>query len=189
MKMKKSTIILLVVIGVVALLLIWAVSAYNGLVNAEVSVDNAKANLDVYLQRRADLIPNLVSTVKGYAAHEEEIYTALADARAKLASSTTAEDSFDANEELSSAISRLLVVVENYPELKASENFTELMDQLEGAENRIATARRDYNAAVQEFNTKQRTFPNSLISGMFGFEKAPMYEASEGAENAPVVEF
>lgn len=187
--MKKSTIILIAVGAVLAILLIWGIASYNGLVNAEVAVETAESDLDVYLQRRSDLIPNLVNTVKGYAAYEEEVYTDLAEARAKLAGSTTAEDKFEANEELSSAISRLLVVVENYPELKANTQFTALMDELSGTENRIATARKDYNSAVQEFNTKQRRFPTSIISGIFGFEKAPLYEASEGAETVPSVDF
>ena len=187
--MKKSTIILIAVGAVLAILLIWGIASYNGLVNAEVAVDTAESDLGVYLQRRADLIPNLVSTVKGYTEHEEQVYTDLADARAKLAGSTNAEDKFEANEALSSAISRLLVVVENYPELKANTQFTALMDELSGAENRIATARKDYNTAVKEFNTKQRRFPNSIIAGLFGFEEATMYEASEGAENVPSVDF
>lgn len=187
--MKKSTIILIAVGAVLAIILIWGITSYNGLVKAEVAVDTAESDLDVYLQRRADLIPNLVSTVKGYAAYEEQVYTDLAEARAKLAGSTTTEDKFEANEELSSAISRLLVVVENYPELKANTQFTALTDELAGAENRIATARKDYNAAAQAFNTKQRRFPTNLIAGMFGFEKAPLYEASEGAETVPSVDF
>lgn len=187
--MKKSTVVILAIVAVLALILIWGITSYNGLVNAEVAVDTAEADLDVYLQRRADLIPNLVSTVKGYTAYEGEVYTELAEARAKLAGSTTAEDKFEANAELDDAISRLLVVVENYPELKADTQYTALMDELSGAENRIATARKDYNTAVQAFNTKQRRFPTNIIAGMFGFEKAPLFEASEGADTVPSVNF
>lgn len=187
--MKKSTVVILAIVAVLALILIWGITSYNGLVNAEVAVDTAEADLDVYLQRRADLIPNLVSTVKGYTAYEGEVYTELAEARAKLAGSTTAEDKFEANAELDAAISRLLVVVENYPELKADTQYTALMDELSGAENRIATARKDYNTAVQAFNTKQRRFPTNIIAGMFGFEKAPLFEASEGADTVPSVNF
>lgn len=187
--MKKSTVVILAIVAVLALILIWGITSYNGLVNAEVAVDTAEADLDVYLQRRADLIPNLVSTVKGYTAYEGEVYTELAEARAKLAGSTTAEDKFEANAKLDDAISRLLVVVENYPELKADTQYTALMDELSGAENRIATARKDYNTAVQAFNTKQRRFPTNIIAGMFGFEKAPLFEASEGADTVPSVNF
>ena len=162
---------------------------YNKLVDAEVEVDAKEATVDTMLTRRADLIPNLVNTVKGYAAHETEIYTALAEARAKLSGSTTTEDKMAANDELSSAISRLLVVVENYPELKADTQFTALQDQLEGAENRISTARMDYNEAVKTYNRTLRRFPNNILAGMFGFEAREMYDAPAGNEQAPEVNF
>ncbi len=187
--MKKSTIVWIAVAAVVVLLLIFGVTTYNGLVKAETEVETAYAAIETQLQRRADLIPNLVNTVKGYTDYEGEIYTELADARAKLAGNGTMDEKLEANEELSSAISRLLVVVENYPDLKASSQFTTLTDELAGTENRIATARKDYNEAVQAFNTKQRTFPSNIIAGMFGFEKAPLYEASAGADVAPTVDF
>ncbi len=186
---KKTIIIVLVIVAVVGLLLGIFVGSYNGLVEADENTNEKFATVDTMLTRRADLIPNLVSTVKGYAAHEEEIYTALADARSKLAGSTTAEEALAANAELESALSRLLVVVENYPELKASEQFTALQDQLEGAENRIATARVDYNEAVKEYNTKIRRFPANILAGMFGFEKKTMYEAPASDLDAPTVEF
>lgn len=187
--MKKSTIVWIAVAAVVVLLLIFGVTTYNGLVKTETEVETAYAAIETQLQRRADLIPNLVNTVKGYTDYEGEIYTELADARAKLAGNGTMDEKLEANEELSSAISRLLVVVENYPDLKASSQFTTLTDELAGTENRIATARKDYNEAVQAFNTKQRTFPSNIIAGMFGFEKAPLYEASAGADVAPTVDF
>ncbi len=188
--MKKGLIITLAVIAAVVIILIgWTVSAYNGLVNTEATVDEKSATVDTMLTRRADLIPNLVNTVKGYAAHEEEVYTAIADARAKLNSGATTEDKLEANDELSSALSRLLVIVEQYPELKASEQFTGLMDQLEGAENRISTARMDYNEAVKEYNVRIRRFPSNLIAGMFGFEKRDLYEAPEDDLNVPEVNF
>ena len=180
---------MIVVIAVVGILAGFVIGSYNGLVDAEEEANNKFSTVSVMLTRRADLIPNLVNTVKGYAAHEEEIYTALADARAKLAGSSTPAESLEANAELESALSRLLVVVENYPELKASEQFIGLQDQLEGAENRISTARVDYNEAVTEYNTKIRRFPGSLIAGLFGFERMPLYEAPESHNEAPTVEF
>lgn len=188
--MKKGLWITLAVIGgIIVLLISLFVGNYNGLVDAELAVDEKAATVDTMLTRRADLIPNLVATVKGYAAHEEEIYTALADARAKLAGSTTTEDKLEANDELSAAISRLLVVVENYPDLKASQQFLALQDQLEGAENRIATARKDYNEAVKSYNATIRKFPSNIFAGMFGFEARTMYEAPEGAQTTPTVNF
>ena len=188
--MKKGLIITLAVIGILVISLIaWAVSAYNGLVDAETTVDEKAATIDTMLTRRADLIPNLVSTVKGYAAHEEEIFKAVADARAKLNNSGTTEEKIEANGELDSALSRLLVVVEQYPDLKASSQFTALMDQLEGAENRISTARVDYNEAVGTYNKHLRRFPSSLIAGLFGFEKREMFEAPAGSEIVPDVNF
>lgn len=186
---KKTIIIVLVIVAVVGLLLGIFVGSYNGLVEADENANEKFAAVDTMLTRRADLIPNLVSTVKGYAAHEEDIYTALADARAKLAGSTTPEETLAANEQLESALSRLLVVVENYPDLKASEQFKGLQDQLEGSENRIATARIDYNDAVKNYNTKIRRFPASIIAGMFGFEKKTMYEAPADDTQVPSVEF
>lgn len=187
--MKKSWIVIISVIAVVVILLGFGIVTYNNLVSAEESANQTFSTVSVMLTRRADLIPNLVNTVQGYAAHEEEIYTALADARAKLAGSTTVDEKLEANAELESALSRLLVVVENYPELKASEQFKGLQDQLEGAENRISTARVDYNQAATAYNTKIRRFPGSLIAGMFGFEKMELYTAPEEHEQVPSVEF
>lgn len=189
MKNKK----VLVVLGVVALVIVLLVSSvvgtYNSLVKLEADLESKQATISTQLQRRSDLIPNLVNTVKGYAAHEEEVYTAIADARSKLAGADSVEDLSEANGELSAAISRLLVVVENYPELKANENFIALQDQLEGTENRIATARNDYNEAAKTYNTKIRKFPSNIFAGMFGFEKADYFEADAGAEVAPEVSF
>lgn len=188
--MRKSILITLIVVGVVVVALIGsAVSSYNGLVDAEITVDEKASTVDTMLTRRADLIPNLVSTVKGYAAHEEEVFTAIADARAKLSGSASTADKLEANDELSSAISRLLVVVEQYPDLKASQQFIALQDQLEGAENRISTARVDYNEAVKAFNARIRRFPSNIIAGLFGFEKQEMYEAPEDHQTAPSVNF
>ncbi len=186
---KKTIIIILVVLAIVGFAIGFSVGAYNSLVDADENTNEKFAAVDTMLTRRADLIPNLVNTVKGYAEHEESIYTALADARAKLAGSTTPEATLEANAQLESALSRLLVVVENYPDLKASQQFIALQDQLEGAENRIATARVDYNEAVKEYNTMIRKFPKSLFASLFGFEKKDMYEAPAEDQDAPTVEF
>lgn len=188
--MKKGLIIgIAVVVALVILIGGGLVSTYNGLVDKQATVENADAQIQTYLQRRADLIPNLVNTVKGYASHEEEVYTALADARAKLNSASNAEEYTEANESFESALSRLLVIVENYPELKANQNFIALQDELSGTENRIATARKDYNDAVTEYNKAIKKFPTVIFAGMLGFEKADLFEASEGSQNAPSVNF
>lgn len=191
--MKKGTIIGLSVLGVVVILAVsilgWGFSAYNSLVTQEENIHSKAATVDVQLQRRSDLIPNLVNTVKAYAAHEEEIFTAVSEARTKLAGSTTMDEKIEADSELTSALNRLLAISEAYPDLKANQNFIALQDELEGTENRIATARRDYNEAVQQFNTSLRRFPTSIIAGMFGFEKAPLFQASESANSVPQVNF
>ncbi len=187
--MKKRTIVILAIVAVAVIVLISAISSYNGLVSAEQEVNEKESTISVMLTRRADLIPNLVNTVKGYAAHEEGIYTDLANARAKMAGNADTGEKLEANAQLDSALSRLLVVVENYPELKASEQFTALQDQLEGSESRISTARVDYNAAVKKYNTKIRRFPSNIIAGMFGFESKALYEASEGSTQTPNVNF
>ncbi len=193
MTLKKGTIIGLSVLAVVVVLVVgivgWGFSAYNSLVAADENVQAKAANIDADLTRRADLVPNLVNTVKGYAAHEEEVLTAVTEARAKLAGSTTLEDRVEADNELTQALGQLRLVVEAYPELQASENFRTLQDQLEGTENRLKVSRMDYNEAVQEYNTLLRRFPNSIIAGMFGFEKAEGFKASEAATSNPTVSF
>lgn len=187
-----------IVLGIVAVVLVWGVTTYNGLVSKDEQVASAWANVETVYQRRADLIPNLVNTVKGYAAHESETLTQVTEARAKSTSMTidpsTAtpaqmEAWMRAQGEVGSALGRLIAISENYPELKADKNFLELQKQLEGTENRISTERRKYNETVRLYNTKIRRFPTNLIAGMFGFEKRVMFEAQEGAEVAPVVEF
>ena len=187
--MSKKGIIIAVIIGLVVVLGIALISANNNLVSMETKVDGALANIDTYLQRRADLIPNLVSTVKGYAAHEQEALDSVTEARAKLAGASTVEEKAAADSELTAAVDNLLVIVENYPDLKASANFTQLADELAGTENRIATARRDYNEAVQSYNAAIRTFPNSLVAGLFGFTQKAYFQASDSAQNVPNVEF
>jgi len=190
--MKKSTIVLIVIAGILVLALLWGVGARNSMVSAYEEVQNKASAIETQLQRRSDLIPNFVATVKGYAAHEEEVYTAIADARAKLSGAMDEGDMAsvsEANSELDSALSRLLVVVENYPELKANENFIALQDELAGTENRIAKARQDYNDEVKSYNKSIKLFPNSIIANMSGFDEADYFEAAEGAEKVPTVDF
>lgn len=189
MKSKTKKYVIIGAIAVVVILLASIIGGYNSLVNLEANVQESYANIETQLQRRYDLIPNLVSTVKGYAAHEEEVYTALANARAALGSAQNAQQAADANAALDSALSRLLVIVENYPELKASENFKALQYELSGTENRISTERTRYNENVKAYNTAIRRFPKSIIASVFDFEKAASFEATSGAENAPIVSF
>ncbi|MBP3408786.1 MAG: LemA family protein [Bacteroidaceae bacterium] len=193
--MKKSTIIILVVVAVVA---VWAVTGYNGLVKADEAVSNAWSNVENQYQRRADLIPNLVNTVKGYASHEKETLDAVISARTRATQVTVDADNLTpeklleyqkAQGEVGAALGRLLAITEAYPDLKANQNFLELQAQLEGTENRISVERRNFNDVAKSYNTSIRTFPKNLLAGMFGFEKRPYFEAQEGAEQAPVVQF
>lgn len=186
--MKKGTIIAIVV-GILVLLGILLISGNNSLVSMEAEVDAALANIDTNLQRRADLIPNLVNTVKGYTAHEQAAIDSVTEARANLAGASTVAEKAEADSALTTALNNLLVVVENYPDLKASANFTQLSDELAGTENRIAVARRDYNDAVKTYNTAIRKFPTSLIAGLFGFTQKDYFQAADGAQNVPNVEF
>lgn len=187
--MKKSSIILISVIAIIAIIVIFLVGSYNGLVNKSEAVDTNLSNLDVMLQRRADLIPNLVSTVKGYTSHETEIIDSITDARTKLMNANSVEEKSNANNELTSSLNALMVVVENYPDLKSSQNFIQLSDELSGTENRIAVARKDYNDAVKEYNTKIKRFPTNIVSGMFGYGEKEYFQASEGSEEVPTVDF
>ena len=187
--MKKGSKIL---IGVVIALIVIAfplISSYNGLVEEENNVNTSWAQVETVLQRRNDLIPNLVNAVQGAMNQEREVFGGIADARAKLNSANTQEDEVEANNEMSSALSRLLVVIEDYPELKSNEQVTGLMDELAGTENRISTERQRYNGTVQTFNNKVQRFPGNIMAGLFGFEKKPFFQAVEGAENAPDVNF
>lgn len=187
--MKKKTIIIIVILAVIAVIAAAFASAYNGLIKLEESTNTAFANVQVQLQRRSDLVPNLVNTVKGYASHETEVFTAVSEARAKLAGAATVEETSEASGELSSALGRLLAISESYPELKSNENFLSLQDELAGTENRIGVARRDYNDVVQKYNTKIRTFPTNIFAGMLGFEKKEQFAADAGAQSAPEVNF
>ena len=192
--MKKG-IIVLVVIG---LCLLWYVSKYNGLVGAQESIDSVWAKVETQYQRRADLIPNLVSTVKGYADFEQETLTKVVEARAKATQTTIDPSNMTsaqlqnfqgAQGELSGALSRLLVTIEKYPDLKANQNFLELQAELAGTENRIGVARDNFNSEAKNYNTTIKKFPTNLIAGLFNFEAKPYFEADAGSKNAPKVEF
>lgn len=196
--MKKGTITLLV-IGVLILIMVGGtLTTYNGLIAKDEAVATAWGNIQSQYQRRADLIPNLVSTVKGYAKHESETLENVMAARAKATQVTINSDNLTpeklkqyqaAQGELSQALGRLMAVSENYPNLKANENFSELQAQLESTENRINESRQIYNLAVQTYNVSVRRFPANIVAGMFGFDKKNQFEAEAGAEKAPKVEF
>ncbi|MFK2826041.1 LemA family protein [Bacillus sp. B190/17] len=187
--MKKGLGPLAIVAIIVVVLAAMLIPSYNGMVEKEENVDQAYAQVENQLQRRMDLIPNLVNTVKGFASHEKEVLKNVSDARAKLAGAGSPQEQAAANDELSGALSRLLVVVENYPQLKADSNFRQLMDELAGTENRLAVARQDYNAQVAEFNKKIKRFPGSLMAGIFGFNEKEYFKAEAGAKEAPKVDF
>ncbi len=191
--MKKTWIIVLVAVG---LFFVWGIGSYNKLVSMDEAVKTAWSQVENNYQRRADLIPNLVSTVKGYAAHEQQTLEGVMEARGKamgLTGGNLSEESVaaysKAQGEVSSALNRLLMVAENYPDLKANENFLDLQAQLEGTENRIAEARRGFNEAAKSYNTYVRRFPSNIIAGLFGFDQKGYFEAQEGARTAPKVEF
>jgi len=191
--MSKGVKILLIVLGIIAVCFIILFSTvygtYNKLIALEESVNASWAQVENQLQRRYDLIPNLVETVKGYASHEEEVLTRVTEARASVGKANSIGEKIDANQELSSALSRLMVVVENYPNLKANQNFIRLQDELAGTENRIAVERRRYNEAVKNYNIKARSFPSNIIANIFGFELKTMFEATAEAQEAPKVQF
>lgn len=184
--MNKS---LVAIIAVIVLLAGMLFSSYNGLVSANENVTGKWAQVENQLQRRNDLIPNLVNTVKGYAAHESDVFKAVSDARAKLGGARSVAEASAASSELSGALSRLLMVAERYPELKANTNFTQLQDELAGTENRIAVARKDYNDAAQSFNTRIKSLPASLYAGAFGFSARDYFKADAAAQKVPQVKF
>lgn len=187
--MKKTTVLLAGVGVIIAIFLIMSISTYNGFVTSEENIDGKWAQVENQLQRRFDLIPNLVNTVEGYMEHEREIFENLANARAAYSSAGNVEEQAAANDALSATLSQLLVVVENYPTLKADAQFTRLMDELAGTENRLSVARKDYNDAVQDYNGDVRRFPGSLVAGIFGFEKRDYFEIEQGVAENPVVDF
>ena len=185
-------------VAIVVIIIMWAAGGYNGMVALDEGVQNKWADVETQYQRRADLIPNLVSTVKGYAAHESETLESVVKARSEATSVKVDPENITpeklaeyqkAQSGVSQALGRPMVVVEKYPDLKANQNFLELQSQLEGTENRINTARRDFNEAAKGFNTEIRRFPKNILAGMFGFEKKAYFEAEKGAEKAPEVQF
>ena len=179
----------IVIVAVIVIFILMLMSSDNGFVNSEENVNQSYAQIENQLERRLALIPNLVSTVQGYAKHEKEVITAVSDARSKLAGSTTPAEKATANDELSGALSRLLVVVENYPNLKADQQFTQLMDELSGTENRIAVARKDYNDQVAEYNKKVKRFPGAIVANVTGFDEKEYFKANPKATEAPKVDF
>lgn len=196
--MKKSTITLLVVVGILVAIVGWIIGAYNGLITLDEETNGKWAQVESAYQRRADLIPNLVNTVKGYAEFEQETLTGVIEARSKAtginvdASSLTPESIANfqaAQQQLSGALSRLMVTVERYPDLKANQNFLGLQSQLEGTENRIKIERDRFNVSVKDFNATIRKFPKTIIASSFGFEKKGYFEADAGSEKAPEVQF
>lgn len=184
--------------AVVAVVVVWGISKYNGFVGRSEKIENAWSQVENQYQRRSDLIPNLVNTVKGYAAHEQTTLDQVVEARAKATQMSVAADNLTpeklaaynkAQGEVGSALGRLLAISESYPELKANQNFLELQAQLEGCENRIAVARKDFNDAVRSYNVGIKRFPANVVASMFGFEAKAYFEAAEGSEVAPKVEF
>lgn len=195
---KKGTVTIIAIIAVVVIVILWGIKVNNRMITMEEGVNKAWSNVENVYQRRADLIPNLVNTVKGYAEHETSTFEAVVSARAKATSITVNPENMTADQlkefqkaqnEVGGALGRLIAVSEAYPELKANENFKELQAQLEGTENRISVERRNFNEAANQYNTYIRKFPQSIIAGMRDFEKKPYFEAEEGANQAPKVEF
>ena len=197
--MRKSLGCIIAFVVVALIIAVWAMGQYNGLVQSREAVNTAWAQVENVYQRRMDLIPNLVATVKGVAAFEKETYIAVAEARAKagqikitpemLNDPATFKKFEESQAALGSALSRLLAVAENYPQLKANQNFLELQSQLEGTENRIAVERRKFNEVAQGYNTKIKSFPANILAGLFGFKERPYFSAAPGAEKAPEVKF
>jgi LemA protein len=177
-------------LGLIALVMgIWAMRSYNRLITTNEQIDGAWSQVENVLQRRADLIPNLVQTVKGYAEHEKEIFEEVANARARLMGAASPAEAAVANAGLGSALSRLLAISERYPDLKANVNFVRLQDELAGSENRIANERRTYNEMVRNYNTTLKRFPTNFLGGFFGFEDRDYFEAEPSAREVPKVEF
>jgi len=191
--MGKGQKTLLIIVGLLVLLVLipflYVKNTYNTLVRMDEQIKASWAQVENQLQRRYDLIPNYVETVKGYAKHEKEVFVKVTEARSKVAGAKSIPDKIRANNELSAALSRLLVVVERYPELKANQNFIRLQDELAGTENRIAVERRRFNEAVRAYNTKLRSFPTNIIASMFGFKPATFFQVPKERQKAPKVKF
>lgn len=196
--MKKKATTVIVIIAAIAIIFGWGASTYNGLVTMDENVNNQWANVETQYQRRADLIPNLVNTVKGYATHEQETLEGVMEARSKATQITVDPSNLtpealqqyqQAQGEISQALGRLIAVSENYPDLKANQNFLELQAQLEGTENRINVARKNFNDAAQQFNTAVRRFPRNIVASLTGFSQRAYFQAADGADQAPQVQF
>ena len=181
--------IVLIIVAVIASIFGWYISTRNRLVTLDEQTSSTWAEIDNQLQRRSDLIPNLVNTVKGYAKHESDVFNNVAEARSKLAGATTVEEKADGYNQMQSALGRLLAIAENYPELKSNTNFLALQDELAGTENRISVARKRYNDSVRSFNTQIKMFPASIVAGNMGFEKKSYFEIADSARTAPQVQF
>lgn len=188
--MKKGLIAVIATLAILAFVVIMPlIGTYNSMVTMSEDVDAQWANVENVLQRRFDLIPNLVESVKGAMAQEQEVFGQIAEARARMAGATTIDEQVEASSALEGALGRLLVVMENYPELRSNENVTRLMDELAGTENRIAVERGRYNEAVRGYNTRIRRFPTNIVAGMMGFDQRTYFEATAGADEAPRVNF
>ncbi len=186
----KKTLTPIIIIGIVIVIIgAMMIGPYNKLVGLDEDTDKALSNIDNQLQRRVDLIPNLVNTVKGYTKHEEDVFKQVSEARSKLAGANTPKEKAEANDEVNSSLSRLLAISEKYPDLKADKQFTGLRDELAGTENRIAVSRKDYNDSVNEYNQAIRHFPTTIVAKIFGFDKKEYFKADKGAEKAPKVDF
>ena len=185
----KKRVWLIGAVAVIALLLLGGCSTYNSLVGKQQAVKNEFSNVDVQLQRRADLIPNLVNTVKGYTQHEEKVFGEIADARSRLLNAKSVDEKSEANAQVTGALGRLLALAENYPNLKADQQFLKLQDELAGTENRIAVARRDYNTKVLDYNTSRQRFPTVIFASLLGFQSADEFKADPGSREAPKVDF
>lgn len=187
---KKGLIILVAVIAVIAIIIAMFAGTYNGFVSKKEEVDNAQSTISIYLQRRADLIPNFVETVKGYSNYEQETFTKVTEARSAVSGAKTPSEQAEASNRLDGAISVWVnAITEAYPELKANTQYIALQDELAGSENRIATARKNYNDIAKEYNLSIKKFPKNIIAGMFGFDEVDYFEAAAGSENVPQVSF
>ena len=187
--MKKGLLVLGVIIGVIVILVGFFAGGYNSLVTKQTNVMQKAADIDTQLQRRADLIPNLVNTVKAFSDHETEVFSEVTKAREHLMAAGSMAEKSEADQEVTSALNKLIAIAESYPELKSDTVYVDLMDEIAGTENRISYARQEYNATVTEYNMAIRTFPGVFFANMFGFEKAELFESKEGADEVPEVQF
>ena len=187
--MKKGLVVIGAIVGVIVILIGFFAVGYNSLVAKQTIVSQKAADIDTQLQRRADLIPNLINTVKAFTDHENEVFSEVTQAREHLMAASSMAEKSEADQEVTSALNKLIAISESYPELKSDTVYVDLMDELAGTENRISYARQEYNAAVTDYNMATRTFPGVLFANMFGFEKEELFEAKAGADEVPEVAF